>query len=88
MRLDLFLKASRIIIRRSLAQKFCEAGLVTVNGFDARSSKEVKAGDVIIIKKGDIKTTYQIEKLPESKQVAKSDADSLYKLISQESSEQ
>ena len=45
MRLDLFLKVSRLVPRRSLAQEFCDAGVVSVNGASAKSSKEVKAGD-------------------------------------------
>lgn len=81
MRLDLFLRASRIIIRRTLAQKFCEAGAITVNGTGSRSSKEVKPGDVIAITKGDVTTQYKIEKLPEAKQVAKADASSFYTII-------
>lgn len=83
MRLDLFLRASRIIIRRTLAQKFCEAGAIQVNGVEARSSKEVKVGDKIEITKGGSVTTYQIEKLPEAKQIAKADAGSLYTITSQ-----
>ncbi len=51
MRLDLFLKASRLILRRTLAQKFCDAGLVKINGLTAKSSREVKTGDEIEIKK-------------------------------------
>ena len=49
MRLDLFLKASRLIARRSLAQKFCDAGLVKVNDLTAKSSREIKVGDEIEI---------------------------------------
>ena len=45
MRLDLFLKTSRLIPRRSLAQEFCDAGLIKVNGLMAKSSKEIKTGD-------------------------------------------
>lgn len=88
MRLDLFLKSSRIIIRRSLAQKFCEAGAVMVNEIEARSSKEVRPGDLIAIRKGDVTTTYKIEKLPESKQVSKSDAGSFYTIVSEKTLDQ
>jgi ribosomal 50S subunit-recycling heat shock protein len=49
MRLDLYLKVSRLIPRRSLAQEFCDAGLIKINGAVAKSSKEVKTGDEIEI---------------------------------------
>ena len=50
MRLDLFLKTSRIIKRRSVAREACEKGSVLVNGLVAKPSKEVKQGDRIIVK--------------------------------------
>ena len=53
MRLDLFLKDSRIIKRRTIAKEFCERGLVKVNDKIAKSSFEVKSGDIIKIKFGD-----------------------------------
>ena len=49
MRLDLFLKASRLILRRTLAQEFCDAGRVKVNDVKAKSSREVKELDEIEI---------------------------------------
>ena len=53
MRLDLFLKDSRIIKRRTIAKEFCERGLVKVNNKVAKPSFEVKSGDIITIKFGD-----------------------------------
>lgn len=47
MRLDLFLKSSGLVRRRSLAQEMCEMGLVLVNGAPAKPGKEVRAGDVL-----------------------------------------
>jgi len=47
MRLDLFLKVSRLIPRRSLAQEVCEHGGITVNGVTAKSSRLVRPGDLI-----------------------------------------
>jgi len=49
MRLDLFLKWSRVILRRTLAKDTCDAGRVSVNGSEARASKEVRAGDTVSI---------------------------------------
>ena len=52
MRLDLFLKETRIIKRRTIAKEFCERGLVSVNEKVAKPSYEVKEGDKLIIKLG------------------------------------
>ena len=49
MRLDKYLKVSRLIKRRTVANEACDAGRVTVNGKVARASQAVKAGDVIEI---------------------------------------
>ena len=83
MRLDLFLKASRLIARRSLAQKFCDANQVKTNGTKAKSSREVKAGDEIEIKKGNRLTTVKVLQIPARKQVAKHDAANLYEVLSE-----
>lgn len=84
MRLDLFLKSSRLIVRRSLAQEFCDAGLVTLNGSAAKSSKEVKAGDLIGIKRRNRLTKVRVSELPSTKQVSKAAADKLYEIVSDE----
>jgi ribosomal 50S subunit-recycling heat shock protein len=47
MRLDLFLKWSRLILRRSLAKDTCDAGRVRVNGSPGRAGRELKTGDVL-----------------------------------------
>ena len=49
MRLDKFLKVSRLIKRRTVANEACDAGRVSVNGKPAKASAEVKAGDIITI---------------------------------------
>ncbi len=49
MRLDKYLKVSRLIKRRTVANEACDAGRVSVNGKVAKASQEVKAGDVIEI---------------------------------------
>ena len=53
MRLDLFLKDSRIIKRRTIAKEFCERGLVKLNNKVAKPSLDIKSGDKITIKFGD-----------------------------------
>lgn len=82
MRLDVFLKLSRLIHRRSLAQEFCDADLVSVNGAIAKSSKTVSVGDEISITKPNLIENFRIIDLPESKQVSKSSAVELYELVS------
>ena len=53
MRLDKYLKVSRLIKRRTVANEACDAGRVTVNGKVAKASLDVKAGDVIEIRFGE-----------------------------------
>lgn len=81
MRLDLFLKSSRLILRRSLAQKFCDAGLVKINDLAAKSSREVKTGDEIEIKRGNRLTKIKVLAVPEKKQISKQDAPNLYRIL-------
>ena len=52
MRLDKFLKVSRLIKRRTVANEACDAGRVSLNGKVARASADVKAGDIIEIEFG------------------------------------
>lgn len=84
MRLDLFLKTSRIILRRSLAQEFCDAGRVKVNGAPAKSSKEIKTGDEIEIRRGSRLTKIKVLEVPAKKQVSKQEAPNLYEVILEE----
>lgn len=84
MRLDLFLKASRLIVRRSLAQEFCDAGLIKINGLKAKSSREVKPGDEIEIKRYNRLTRVKVREVPDRKQVSKQDAVNLYEILSEE----
>ena len=51
MRLDKFLKVSRIIKRRTVAKEACDKGIVTINGKQAKSSSEVKIGDILEVLK-------------------------------------
>lgn len=81
MRLDLFLKASRVVLRRSVARQLCDAGAINVNGIVAKASKELKAGDDLEIKRGPRRTTFRVLAIPTSKQVSKADAHSLVEVI-------
>ncbi|MGI8494753.1 MAG: RNA-binding S4 domain-containing protein [Pyrinomonadaceae bacterium] len=84
MRLDLFLKASRLILRRTLAQEFCDAGLVKVNNLKAKSSREVNTNDEIEIKRRNRLLKVRVLQIPKSKQVSRTDAANLYEIISEE----
>ncbi|MEP6849578.1 MAG: S4 domain-containing protein [Acidobacteriota bacterium] len=84
MRLDQFLAASRIIKRRTLAQEFCENGRVSVNGAVAKSSKEIKIGDEIVVKRNTERATLRIMKLPATKQVSKTEAEDLVEMLAVE----
>lgn len=79
MRLDKYLKISRIIKRRTVANEACDAGRVTVNGKVARASYDVKVGDIIEIVFGLRTVKVQVTEIAET--VKKDDAVSLYKVI-------
>lgn len=79
MRLDKFLKVSRIIKRRTAANEICDAKRVAVNGKIARASYEVKAGDVIEITLGESPSRFEVLSVPET--VSKQAAASTYKRL-------
>ena len=79
MRLDKYLKVSRIIKRRTVANEVCDAKRVTVNGKVARASYDVKVGDVIEIAIGANTTRIQVEKVMDF--AGKDDAPSMYKVL-------
>ena len=83
MRLDLFLKASRLCPRRAVAQELCDAGAVEVNGTVAKPSRAVKAGDQLTLRRRHRVTVARILSLPATKQVARHDAPSLYEILSE-----
>jgi ribosomal 50S subunit-recycling heat shock protein len=84
MRLDLFLKSSRLILRRTLAQEFCDAGRVKINGVKAKSSREVKVNDEIRIKRSNRILIVRVLQIPSNKQVSRQAASSLFEVVSEE----
>ena len=60
MRLDKFLKVSRLIKRRTLAKEATDSGKVSINGKDAKASTIVKVGDIITLNLKDDKSSYRI----------------------------
>lgn len=79
MRLDKYLKISRIIKRRTVANEACDAGRVLVNGKSARASYDVKVGDILEIAFGTRVVKVQVTDIAET--VKKDDASQLYKVI-------
>lgn len=82
MRLDLFLKASRLCPRRSIAQKLCDAGFVFVNGRQAKPAHTVKAGDEIVIRKLSEEIVARVLSVPASRNVSRRDAKELVEIVS------
>ncbi len=79
MRLDKYLKVSRIIKRRTVANDAADAGRVTVNGKPAKASYEVKVGDVIEIRFGEKLSKYEVLNVQDN--VGKAAANDLYRAI-------
>lgn len=79
MRLDKFLKVSRVIKRRTVAKEICEAGKIAVNGRPAKAGHEVKAGDTLDIRFGNRQMKVEILEIRET--VRADQADSLYKVL-------
>ena len=77
MRLDKFLKISRIIKRRSVANDACSTGHITVNGKEGKPGTAVRPGDVLGIRFGEQYHEYEIVSIAEH--AAKQDASSMYK---------
>ena len=79
MRLDKFLKVSRIIKRRTVANEACDAAHVTVNGRPAKASYDVKENDVIEVGFGNRTLKIRVRSVKEI--VGKADAAGLYEVI-------
>lgn len=79
MRLDKYLKVSRLIKRRSVANEACDTGRISVNGRVAKASYDVKPNDIIEIKFGEKTVRAQVLEIAEH--VLKNDAAQLYKII-------
>ncbi len=69
MRLDKFLKVSRVIKRRTVANDAADSGRITVNGKIVKPSYEVKVGDIVEIKFGDKVSKFEILQIPNSPKI-------------------
>lgn len=79
MRLDKYLKVSRIIKRRTVANEACDAGRVMVNGKVARASYDVKVGDILEISFGTRDVKVEVTLVTET--VRKDDASTMYRIV-------
>ncbi|MDT8715746.1 RNA-binding S4 domain-containing protein [Clostridium sp. 19966] len=79
MRLDKYLKVSRIIKRRTVAKEACEGGRVSINGRTAKAGTDVKEGDTIEIRFANKSLTAKITSI--SEHVRKEDARNMYEII-------
>ncbi|WP_143416254.1 RNA-binding S4 domain-containing protein [Geobacillus sp. E263] len=82
MRLDKFLKVSRLIKRRTLAKEVADQGRIMINGAVAKASSTVKVGDELTIQFGQKKLTVKVTDLKET--TKKEEAASLYEVIREE----
>ena len=79
MRLDTYLKISRIIKRRTIANEACDAGRVLVNGKPARASYDVKVGDILELQLGS--RTMRVKVLAVNEYAKKEEAGDLYQVL-------
>ena len=82
MRLDKFLKASRIIKRRTLANEACDAGKVWVNGKPVKAGFQVKTGDIVELRLS--QRTVKVEVLSLNENPGKADAAAMYRALQQD----
>ena len=79
MRIDKFLKVSRLIKRRTVANEACDAGRVSINGRTVKAVAEVKPGDTVSVAFGE--RTLTVEVLSVDEHASKSDAPAMYRQI-------
>ena len=79
MRLDKYLKVSRLIKRRTVANDACDAGRVQINGKPAKASTQVKVSDIITVKYGNKEESVEVLSIEEN--VRKDDAKEMYKYL-------
>ncbi|MGM7684092.1 RNA-binding S4 domain-containing protein [Cytobacillus sp. Hm23] len=85
MRLDKFLKVSRLIKRRTLAKEVADKGRISINGIQAKASSTLKVGDELTIQFGQKVVTVKVEKLVETSR--KEEANDLYTIVKEEKKE-
>ena len=82
MRLDKYLKVSRVIKRRSVAKEIADKGRISINGKIAKSSTDVSVGDELVINFGNKTLTIRVNELKET--TKKDEAVGMYEVVSEE----
>lgn len=86
MRLDKFLKVSRLIKRRTVAKDVSDQGRIWINGREAKASSTVKPGDELVIRFGQKSVTVRVERIAET--TRKDEASEMYTVLKEESHKQ
>ncbi len=81
MRIDKFLKISRVIKRRTVAQEACDGGRIEINGKPAKPSKEVKIGDMVKVSFGNRALLFEV--LSTDEKQTKQSAENMYRVVEQ-----
>lgn len=79
MRIDKYLKVSRVIKRRTVANEACDAGRVSINGKTVKAGAEVKLGDIVEVAFAGSGTKFEVLRVSET--VRKDDAKEMYRII-------
>ena len=79
MRIDKFLKVSRVIKRRTVANEACDGGRVKINGKSAKPSADIKVGDMVEISFGSGKVAFRVDSVAE--RASKEEASQMYTLV-------
>lgn len=82
MRIDKFLKVSRVIKRRTVSKEACEGGRISVNGNSAKPAKDVKVGDVVTVTFGTRTVSFKVLSVEPPK--SSKDVSVMYELLSEE----
>ncbi len=82
MRIDKYLKVSRLIKRRTVAKEVAEHERIEINNKIAKPSSEVKVGDLVTITYGNKRVTIRVTQISESSK--KADAENMYEIVSEE----
>jgi ribosomal 50S subunit-recycling heat shock protein len=82
-RLDLFLKLSRLCPRRSIAQQLCDAGFVLLNGRVAKPAHAVKENDLIMVRHRHRETTVRVASVPSGRNVSRRAAGEMIEVIAE-----
>lgn len=81
MRIDKFLKVSRVIKRRTVAQEACDGGRIEINGKSAKPSKDVKVGDIVTVTFGTNAMCFEVLSIDEHQ--TKQSAETMYRVINE-----